>query len=57
VIEVFARMVVAGHMRDDLDLDALRMALGLRAPGAELALVHHSDRGSQSGVQPVLATP
>ena len=28
-------------------LDALRMALGTRAPGADVALVHHSDRGSQ----------
>ena len=51
VIDVFSRMVVgwqlACHMRDDLVLDALRMALGLRAPGADVALVHHSDRGSQ----------
>ena len=39
VIDVFSRMVVgwqlACHMRDDLVLDALRMALGLRAPGAD----------------------
>jgi putative transposase len=28
-------------------LDALRMALGQRQPGADVALVHHSDRGSQ----------
>jgi transposase InsO family protein len=34
-------------MRTDLVLDALRMALGQRRPGADLALVHHSDRGSQ----------
>ena len=34
-------------MRTDLVLDALRMALGTRAPGADVALVHHSDRGSQ----------
>jgi hypothetical protein len=34
-------------MRTDLVLDALRMALGLRSPGADVALVHHSDRGSQ----------
>jgi putative transposase len=51
IIDVFSRMIVgwqlACHMRDDLVLDALRMALGLRGPGAELALVHHSDRGSQ----------
>jgi len=53
VIDVFSRMVVgwqlACHMRDDLVLDALRMALGLRAPGADAWLVHHSDRGSQYG--------
>jgi putative transposase len=51
VIDVFSRMVVgwqlACHMRDTLVLDALRMALGLRAPGADVALVHHSDRGAQ----------
>jgi transposase InsO family protein len=28
-------------------LDALRMALHQRGPGADVALVHHSDRGSQ----------
>jgi transposase InsO family protein len=28
-------------------LDALGMALGLRAPGADFALVHHTDQGSQ----------
>jgi len=37
----------ATHMRRTLVLDALRMALGLRAAGADVALVHHSDRGSQ----------
>jgi putative transposase len=51
VIDVFSRMVVgwqlATNMRTDLVLDALRMALGLRSPGADVALVHHSDRGSQ----------
>ena len=51
VIDVFSRRVVgwrlASHMRTDLVLDALRMALGLRSPGADVALVHHSDRGSQ----------
>jgi putative transposase len=51
VIDVFSRMVVgwqlASHMRTDLVLDALRMALGVRGPGADVALVHHSDRGSQ----------
>mgnify|MGYP001112855847 CR=1 FL=1 len=51
VIDVFGRRVVgwrlARHMRTDLVTDALRMALGLRSRGADVALVHHSDRGSQ----------
>jgi putative transposase len=51
VMDAFSRMVVgwqlAAHMRTTLVLDALRMALGVRAPGADVALVHHSDRGSQ----------
>jgi putative transposase len=51
VIDAFSRMVVgwqlAAHMRTDLVLDALRMALGTREAGADVALVHHSDRGSQ----------
>ena len=51
VIDVFSRMIVgwqlASHMRTDLVLDALRMALGVRGPGADVELVHHSDRGSQ----------
>ena len=51
VLDVFSRLVVgwqlASHMRTDLVLDALRMALGTRGPGADIALVHHSDRGSQ----------
>ena len=51
VIDIFSRQVVgwqlAANMRTDLVLDALRMALGLRSPGADVALVHHSDRGSQ----------
>jgi putative transposase len=51
VIDVFSRRVVgwqlASHMRTDLVLDALRMALGTREPGADFRLVAHSDRGSQ----------
>jgi transposase InsO family protein len=51
VIDVYSRMIVgwqfADHMRTDLVLDALRMALHLRGPGADLELVHHSDAGSQ----------
>ncbi len=38
---------LASNMRTDLVLDALRMALSLRQPGADVALVHHSDAGSQ----------
>ena len=51
VIDVFSRRVVgwqlASHMRTDLVLDALRMALGTREHGADFRLVAHSDRGSQ----------
>ena len=51
VIDVFSRRVVgwqlASHMRTTLVLDALRMALGTRARGADVKLVHHSDAGSQ----------
>src|SRR5438034_3380320 len=51
VIDAYSRMIVgwqlAVHMRTDLVLDALKMALGLRGPGADVELVHHSDRGSQ----------
>jgi putative transposase len=38
-------------MRTTLVLDALRMALWQRGPGADVALVHHSDRGSQPGLK------
>jgi transposase InsO family protein len=51
VIDVFSRRVVgwqlASHMRTTPVLDALRMALGTREPGADFRLVAHSDRGSQ----------
>ena len=51
VIDAYSRMVVgwqfAEHMRTDLVLDALRMALAQRGAGADVALVHHSDAGSQ----------
>lgn len=51
VIDVFSRMIVgwqfADHMRADLVLDALRMALHLRGPGANVELVVHSDAGGQ----------
>jgi putative transposase len=51
IIDAFSRRIVgwqlAGHMRTTLVLDALRMALHQRGPGADVELVHHSDRGSQ----------
>src|SRR5579859_8264786 len=53
ILDAFSRMVVgwqlASHMRTTLVLDALKMALGMREPGADVALVHHSDQGSQGG--------
>jgi transposase InsO family protein len=49
VVDLFSRRVVgwavAEHMRTELVLEALQMALQLRVPGDDL--VHHSDRGSQ----------
>jgi putative transposase len=51
VIDAYSRRIVgwqfAVHMRTTLVLDALRMELHQRAPGADVALVHHSDAGSQ----------
>jgi len=51
VIDVWSRRVVGwqltSHMRTDLVLDALRMALSRRRAGAVVELVHHSDAGSQ----------
>ena len=51
VIDAYSRAIVgwqlASHMRTTLVLDALRMALHRRRPGADVQLVHHSDRGSQ----------
>lgn len=53
VIDVFSRRIVgwqfAPNMRTDLVLDALRMALTRRDPGADVELIHHSDAGSQGG--------
>jgi putative transposase len=51
VIDVYSRMIVgwqlATNMRTDLVLDALRMALCTRQPGAGFTLVAHTDQGSQ----------
>jgi putative transposase len=51
VIDAYSRMIVGwqftDHMRTDLVLDALRMALATREAGADVGLIHHSDAGSQ----------
>ena len=51
VLDAFSRRVVGWQfstsMRTDLVLDALRMALTRRPPGADVELIHHSDAGSQ----------
>lgn len=51
VVDVHSRRVVgwqlASHMRASLVCDALGMAVSTRQRGADVALVHHSDRGSQ----------
>ena len=51
VIDAYSRKIVgwqlATHMRTDLVLDALKMALAQRGSGADVELIHHSDRGSQ----------
>jgi putative transposase len=62
VIDAYSRAIVgwqfAAHMRTDLVLDALRMALTQRGPGADVALVHHSDAGSstQPSATPTVST-
>nr|WP_203616461.1 IS3 family transposase [Streptomyces sp. SID13726] len=51
VLDVFSRMIVgwqiANHMRTELPLDALEMALWRRRIKKDSGLIHHSDRGSQ----------
>lgn len=51
VIDAYSRRIVgwqfASHMRTTLVLDALRMALHQREPGADVALIQHTDAGSQ----------
>jgi putative transposase len=55
IIDIYSRMVVgwqlAANMRTTLVLDALRMALGTRAPGADFTLIQHTDAGSQYTAQ------
>jgi transposase InsO family protein len=49
ILDVYIRMIcgwqLATHMRSDLVVDALEMAIGLRQPQA--GLIAHTDRGSQ----------
>jgi transposase InsO family protein len=51
ILDAYSRRIVgwqfAGHMRTELVLDALRMAIHQRGPGADIELVAHTDRGSQ----------
>ena len=51
VLDAYSRRIVGWSMSDrmkqDLVLDALRMALGRQQPDQEAGLLHHSDRGSQ----------
>ncbi|MEV5952154.1 IS3 family transposase [Streptomyces sp. NPDC051993] len=51
VLDVYSRMIVgwqvANHMRTELPLDALEMALWRRRIKKDSGLIHHSDRGSQ----------
>jgi putative transposase len=51
VVDAYSREVVGwqftAHMRTDLVLDALRMALAMTERVDEVELVHHSDAGSQ----------
>ncbi|MFD7807760.1 IS3 family transposase [Streptomyces cellulosae] len=53
VLDVFSRVIVgwqvANHMRTELPLDALEMALWRRKIKKDSGLIHHSDRGSQGG--------
>jgi transposase InsO family protein len=58
-MDCYSRRIVgwalADHLRAELVDDALQMAVARRRPDA--GLVHHSDRGSQGRIQPVVATP
>ncbi len=49
LMDLYSRRIVAwelrGHMKESLVLAALRAAIALRQPGADL--IHHSDRGGQ----------
>ena len=51
VLDVYSRMIVgwqvANHMRTELPLDALEIALWRRRIKQDSGLIHHSDRGSR----------
>ena len=51
VMDLYSRRIVgwamADHLRAELPLAALRMALSVQRPGS--GLIHHSDRGVQGG--------
>jgi putative transposase len=51
ILDAYSRRIVgwqfASHMRTELVLDALRMAIAHRGPGADVELVAHTDMGSQ----------
>jgi putative transposase len=51
ITDLFSRAIVgwqvADHLRADLALDALEMAIWAREDGLDGQLVHHSDRGIQ----------
>jgi putative transposase len=70
VLDAWSRKIVgwsmANHLRAELVIDALEMAIGQRQPGG---VIHHSDQGSQytslafgkrcqeAGVRPSVASP
>jgi putative transposase len=55
VVDVFSRMIVgwslATHLRTDLPLDALELAVWLRREHDLDGLIHHSDAGTQGGLK------
>jgi putative transposase len=61
VLDLYSRRVIGWsmgpHCREDLTLDALRMAIDARKPAA--GLLHHSDRGHYTSAryQSLLASP
>ena len=56
VLPAHRRLAGRHHVRTDLALDALEMAIWSRQPNLD-GLVHHSDRGSAIPVDPLQRTP